>query len=247
MIPIDCAIVQEAHTSDVKRFEAVTAILTDIEGTTTSISFVHDVLFPYAKENVGPFLVAHQNEPQVAQIIADVKTAAETPDADLEQVIATLVTWMNQDKKITSLKALQGLMWEDGYEQEAFQGHVYDDAFEQMIRWNEQGFPLYIYSSGSIHAQKLLFAHTSFGDMTALFAGHFDTTTGMKKDPMSYVLIAQKIGLPPHEVLFLSDSVDELNAAQAAGMQTLLLAREGVPCPCVGHPFVTTFEQITIE
>ncbi len=235
-----CAQVQFPHGT-------VSAILTDIEGTTTAISFVHDVLFPYAKKNVAQYLMAHQGDPAVAQIIQEVKDTAGTPQADLEQVIATLLSWMQQDKKITCLKTLQGMMWEDGYMKGDFQGHLYEDAYQQMKNWKSEGFPLYVYSSGSVKAQQLLFGHSNYGDLTPLFSGYFDTKTGGKKETASYQAIAQKIGVAPGSVLFLSDTVEELNAASAAGMQTLLLCRDGAaPTGCV-YTSVTTFNQIDIE
>lgn len=225
----------------------VSAILTDIEGTTTAISFVHEVLFPYAKKNVRQYLMAHQNDPAVHQIIQEVKEAAGTAQADLEQVAATLLSWMEQDKKITPLKTLQGMMWEDGYRQGAFQGHLYEDACLQLKKWKGQGIPLYVYSSGSVQAQKLLFSHSNYGDLSVYFSNYFDTKTGGKKEKASYVSIAEQIKVAPQSVLFLSDTIEELNAAHAAGMQTLLLCRDGaVPANCP-YAHVINFNQIEVE
>ncbi|MBI2810167.1 MAG: acireductone synthase [Candidatus Melainabacteria bacterium] len=221
----------------------VNAIVTDIEGTTTSISFVHDNLFPYAKQHVTAYVLGHQNEPNVKAILQDVQNVA---NVSAEDVIPTLKLWMEQDKKITPLKALQGLMWEEGYRQGAFQGHVYDDAYEQMAHWKNQGIPLYVYSSGSVLAQKLLFSYSDHGDMTPLFSDHFDTKIGGKRETASYEKIAQQIGLAPERILFLSDTVEELNAAQQAGMQTVLLFRDGTPSQDYGHPCVTNFNEITL-
>src|SRR3990167_7309294 len=145
--------------------DPVEAILTDIEGTTTSISFVHDILFPYAKEHVQAYLVMYHNEPVVAQIINEVARMAQISNGDLPGVTQTLLTWMEQDKKITPLKTLQGMMWKTGYERNDFQGHVYGDAFQELKRWKEQGLALYVYSSGSVSAQKLLFSHSTYGDL----------------------------------------------------------------------------------
>lgn len=224
---------------------AYQAVLTDIEGTTSSISFVHEVLFPYAKQQVQAYLEANLNDPAVSQIVNDVKGIAGTPDADLNQVIATLRLWMDQDKKITPLKALQGMMWKEGYEKGDFQGHVYEDAYRQLTQWKADDLQLYVYSSGSVQAQKLIFAHTAFGDLTPLFSGYFDTKVGGKKESSSYQTIAKQIGFAPQDVLFLSDSLDELNAAAAAGMATILLCREGTTatadCP---HSYVTSFNEI---
>ncbi len=214
---------------------AYEAVLTDIEGTTTSISFVHDVLFPYAKQNAREFLSNHWDDPEVAGIVGEVKKIASSPDASQEEIAETLVRWMEEDKKHTPLKALQGMMWKDGYEQGDFQGHVYPDAYEKLSEWKQAGLALYVYSSGSVPAQKLLFSHTGFGDMTPLFSGYFDTKIGGKKEPASYAAIAKELNLDPKEVLFLSDLLDEIRAAQAAGMGTVLLCREGAApseCPC---------------
>ncbi len=220
-------------------FESVQAILTDIEGTTTSISFVHDTLFPYAKAHVKDYLLLHAHKPELQKIIEEVKQLSGMPEATLEEVAAILYTWMQQDKKITPLKTIQGWMWEEGYKQGDFQGHVYPDAYENLISWHQSSIPLYIYSSGSIHAQKLLFGHSNFGDLTPLFSGHFDTTTGPKKEASSYQIIAEKIQLPPSAILFLSDSIDEIKAARSIGMQTALITREA--------PTASSFDQIIIR
>lgn len=226
----------------------VEAILTDIEGTTTSISFVHDVLFLYAKEHVQEYLLAHQQELAVAQIVAEVKEISKTPEANLGQVAKTLLEWMEQDKKLTPLKTLQGMMWKEGYFRGDFQGHVYEDAFEKLGAWNKQGLALYVYSSGSVPAQKLLFSHSTYGDLTPLFSGYFDTKVGGKKECASYCEIVKQLGLAADKILFLSDVIEELDAAREAGMQTILVAREGESVPSA-HPYesVTSFSQISLH
>jgi len=138
---------------------------------------------------------------------------------------------MNQDKKITPLKTLQGMMWKTGYDQGDFQGHVYEDAFQELKHWEEQGLALYVYSSGSVPAQKLLFSHSTYGDLTPLFSGYFDTKVGGKKESDSYRKIAEQLELAPEKILFLSDTIEELDAAQEAGMQTILILREGTTAP----------------
>ncbi|MBS0652590.1 MAG: acireductone synthase [Verrucomicrobia bacterium] len=225
--------------------EPVDVILTDIEGTTTSISFVHDVLFPYAKKHVKDYLYSHSDEPAVAQIVEEV---LQSSDADLERASQILLAWMEQDKKITPLKSLQGMMWKEGYEIGAFQSHIYDDAFEALAQWKEQGLTLYVYSSGSVQAQKLLFAHTAFGDITPLFSGYFDTRIGGKKESPSYCRIATELNIAPERILFLSDSIEELDAARKAGMQTVLIARDGMEAPdnCP-HYCASSFSQVDVE
>jgi enolase-phosphatase E1 len=226
--------------------DPVEVVLTDIEGTTTSISFVHDILFPYAKENVRDYLLIHHNEPAVAQIIDEVMQMAKISNTDLPQVTQTLLTWMEQDKKITPLKTLQGMMWKTGYERNDFQGHVYEDAFLELKRWKEQGLALYVYSSGSVTAQKLLFSHSTYGDLTPLFSGYFDTTVGGKRERDSYHKIAEQLQLAPGKILFLSDTIEELNAASEAGMQTFLILREGTTAPVnCPHPSAPNFLQIS--
>lgn len=223
---------------------AYQAILTDIEGTTTSISFVHDILFPYAKEHVYDFITNHQHDPAVREIIDEINNMTLSSQEGIEHVIITLQNWMDEDKKVTPLKALQGMMWKDGYERGDFVGHVYQDAYEQLSLWKNEGIALFVYSSGSVPAQLLLFEHSSYGDLTPLFSGYFDTRVGGKKDVSSYTAISKQINLDPKEILFLSDSVEELNAAEQAGMATLLLCREGdLPAHLI-HAAVSNFKEI---
>ena len=145
----------EHHWQKPAEIQSVAAILTDIEGTTTSISFVHDVLFPYAKANVVSYVLAHQSE--LGSIIEEVRQIINTPDAPLDQVIATFTAWMDEDKKITPLKTLQGMMWEEGYRKGDFEGHVYEDAYQRITHWHGCGLPIYIYSSGSVPGPKTHF------------------------------------------------------------------------------------------
>ena len=146
------------------------AILTDIEGTTSSIAFVAETLFPYARERLPAFVAAHPDE--AAPILAEV-AAMEPGDP-----VATLTRWIDEDRKATPLKTLQGMIWADGYRERAFTGHIYPDAAAALRRWHEAGIALYVFSSGSVAAQKLLFGHSDAGDLTPLFSGYFDTTTG---------------------------------------------------------------------
>jgi enolase-phosphatase E1 len=221
----------------------IKAILTDIEGTTSSLSFVKDVLFPYAAERLPDFVRAHRDDPQVAVLLEDARAVADGA-GDEEALIAQLLEWIATDRKITPLKALQGLIWEEGYARGDFSGHVYADAARRLRDWHGAGLRLYVYSSGSVHAQKLLFGHTDYGDLTPVFDGFFDTRIGGKRERESYSAIASEIGLPPGEILFLSDILEELDAAHDAGMATIALRREGVTGPFGEHPVVDDFDGV---
>jgi enolase-phosphatase E1 len=157
-----------------------------------------------------------------------------------------LLEWHDADRKIAPLKSLQGLIWAEGYAEGALQGHVYADAVHGLKRWHARGIPLYVYSSGSVAAQKLIFGHTAFGDLTLLFSGYFDTAIGGKKDAASYAAIAGAISAPPAEILFLSDVEAELAAAASAGLAVTLLARDGMPAASP-FPVSNSFDAILPE
>ncbi|WP_066532080.1 acireductone synthase [Erythrobacter sp. CCH5-A1] len=219
------------------------AILTDIEGTTSSIAFVHEVLFPYSRARLAGYVAGHSAGPEVAAILDAVRAEAGEPALDLAGCTALLAEWHDADRKIAPLKSLQGLIWAEGYAAGTLQGHVYADAVAGLRRWHAQGIELYVYSSGSVAAQKLIFGHTAYGDLTPLFAGHFDTAVGGKKEAASYAAIAGAIGVPAGEILFLSDVEAELDAAAAAGFEVTLLARDGVP-PASAYPVAESFDTI---
>lgn len=228
------------------------AILTDIEGTTSSISFVKDVLFPYARRALPAFVREHGNHPQVRHWLNQVADEVGE-DADDATLVAALQAWIDEDRKHTGLKALQGMIWEDGYRTADFTAHIYPDAARRLREWQAAGIPIYVYSSGSVPAQKLFFAHSDAGDLTGLVAGWFDTEIGGKRESNSYRRIAEKVGLPAGEVLFLSDVVEELDAATRAGMKTSLLDRvQDYPTPRtlheIGkHPRVQDFDEIVFS
>lgn len=222
----------------------IKAIVTDIEGTTSSISFVHDVLFPYARQRMAQFIKSNIEDPQVASHINDVRHNAGE-NLDLDKVIAQLLQWIDEDKKISPLKALQGLIWESGYKNGDFHGHVYQDAYENLMKWQELGVDLYVYSSGSVYAQKLLFGHTEFGDLNPLFKGYFDTQIGAKMESTSYQNIIKQLGIPAEQVLFLSDVEAELDAARSAGINTCWLVRDNEIDIGASHPQVPSFDKIT--
>ncbi|HEY8098414.1 MAG TPA: acireductone synthase [Methylobacter sp.] len=223
----------------------IKAIVTDIEGTTSSILFVKDVLFPYARVNLADYVRSHADDPQVKPLLEDVCKEVGS-ELSTEQIIAQLIEWIDEDKKVTPLKSLQGMIWEAGYRQGDFKGHLYDDTAVNLKAWKDQGLDLYIYSSGSVYAQKLLFAHTEYGDLTPLFSGYFDTHIGGKKEQQSYDNIAAQLAIPPNQLLFLSDIKEELDAAKAAGFETIWLVRDGTPDPQAEHRQVDSFDQILL-
>lgn len=226
------------------------ALVTDIEGTTTDIAFVHERLFPLARAEMPRFVRAHYDDPEHAAAFAAVRSAVAGADRDastvtLDEVLAQLVAWMDADAKVTALKALQGAIWREAYEAGGLSSHVYDDVEPAFRRLGAAGVRIYVYSSGSIEAQRLLFGHSTAGDLTKYLAGYFDTTTGPKREEVSYARIAESIGLPAGEVLFVSDVIAELDAARAAGMQTLWMVRPG--CAAVdarGHARAASFDAI---
>lgn len=222
----------------------IQAILTDIEGTTSSLSFVKDVLFPYSRDRLPEFVRAHGHRSDVQPLLAEVRRLAGTP-LDHEQLIAQLLCWIDEDKKITPLKALQGMIWEEGFTRGDFQGHIYEDAVRQLRAWHARGLRLFVFSSGSVQAQKLLFRFSAYGDLTPLFSGYFDTTVGAKREPQAYRQIAETINFSPSVTLFLSDIVEELDAAKAAKMKTYWLVRaDGATTS--SHRQAKTFDEIEL-
>lgn len=222
----------------------ISAIVTDIEGTTSSLSFVKDVLFPYARKRLPGFVVTHADKPEVQHWLHEAAREAGLVSAGQDEVIALLTRWIDEDRKATALKALQGMIWAEGYESGEFRGHVYPEVAAALSEWQRQGLALYVYSSGSVEAQKLLFACSDAGDLTPLFSGYFDTGIGAKRDAESYRRIAEEIALPPAQILFLSDVTEELDAARAAGMQTIQLARSPATCPVSAHACAADFSVI---
>jgi enolase-phosphatase E1 len=222
----------------------IEAIVTDIEGTTSSLSFVKDVLFPYSRERMLQFVRDHAADAGVAELLDDVRREAGAPGLDVDEVAARLIDWIDGDRKITPLKALQGMIWESGFQRGDFSAHVYADAVRALRTWHAKGCRLYVYSSGSVYAQKLFFAHTEFGDLTPLFDGYFDTTTGAKQDVESYRRITQTIVAAPQHTVFLSDIGAELDAARAAGWNTVWLVRDAEPDPDAAHLQVKDFDAV---
>jgi enolase-phosphatase E1 len=228
----------------------VRAVLTDIEGTTTPLSFVLDVLFPYAGRRLDAACAS--GEPRFA---ASLRKLREEYDEEKKKAGDDLPVYgngapyahwlMDRDRKSTGLKELQGILWEDGYRSGELQGQVWPDVADALRLWKEKGIRARIFSSGSILAQKLLFGHSDQGDLLPYFEGFHDTTTGPKQDSRSYAAIAAAFGLPPVEILFLSDVTAELDAAREAGMRTGLLVRPGNrPAKENGHMMHRSFAEL---
>ncbi len=224
-------------------------ILTDIEGTTSSISFVKDVLFPYARNALPAFVREHGAREDVRRWLDAVAVEHGAVCSD-DVIVEILQGMIDEDRKHTALKALQGMIWSEGYSSADFTAHIYPDAAAKLRDWHASGSPLAVYSSGSVPAQKLFFGHTDAGDLTALFGGWFDTEVGHKRDADSYRTIARRLDRAAGNILFLSDVVEELDAARDAGMRTVLIDRlEDYPQPRLGdaargHLRVERFDQI---
>ncbi len=224
-------------------------ILTDIEGTTSSIAFVRDLLFPYARARLPGYIAEHGTDPKVRQWLDVIAT--EMGAACDDRVIAeTLQGWIDQDRKHTALKALQGMLWREGYERGEYRAHFYDDAAEALCAWHAAGRAIAVYSSGSVAAQHLFFGFSDHGDLSPLVRAWFDTEVGGKREAGSYARIAESLGRAPTGITFLSDIVAELDAAREAGYATVLVdRREDYPEPRTGsathnHVRVASFADI---
>lgn len=222
----------------------VAAVIIDIEGTTTDIKFVHQVLFPFARKYLSEFVRQQRLQPEVIAIITAVKSQLPA-EATLTQVIDLLHQWMDEDKKATSLKTVQGLIWQSGYDSGELKGHLYPDVLPVLEQWHDQGICLGVYSSGSVAAQKLLYGNSECGDITPLFSHYFDTRVGHKQHSASYRHIAENMAMAAAQLLFLSDSVAELDAAKLAGWHTIQLHRDGQATGT--HPVVGSFAQINLS
>jgi enolase-phosphatase E1 len=212
-------------------FSNIKYILTDIEGTTSSISFVADELFPYFRKNIHVLksLIDNETVKQAYEetILLSQELENKTISSD-DEIIDTLYRWSMEDKKYTPLKAVQGILWENGYKSGELKGHVYPEVKDQLEKWSKQNIQLGVFSSGSIAAQKLIFGYSVSGDLTPYFSNYFDTKTGTKRDVQTYSKIAEILSLNPTEILFLSDIYEELEAADLAGFQTIQLVREEI-------------------
>lgn len=235
-------------------------ILLDIEGTTSSVSFVYDVMFPFVLRELDKYLECAWNSPELAPVLDQIAQDAGSEtflawtsdlsdeSARRERVAAEIRRLMANDIKATGLKQLQGMIWKDGFERGELVAEVYQDVPVALDAWTTAGLRVYIYSSGSIAAQKLFFGHSEVGDLLNYFSGHFDTTTGPKKEVQSYVTIASAIGEASEKILFISDITAELDAAREAGMATRLSIRPGNKPVEEGHGHepIASFAQVSL-
>lgn len=224
------------------RSRGVRAVLLDIEGTTTPIAFVHDVLFPYARTHLAGHLRAHWRDESTREVVGLLAGEHRVDQANghvppvwphrgpAVEVVAAYAAWlMDRDRKSPGLKLLQGHIWEAGYQEGVLRGLVFADVAPAIRRWHAAGLRVAIYSSGSEQAQRRLFESTPAGDLTTLLDAFFDTRVGAKGDAASYTRIAQDLRMPVGAVLFVSDVTAELDAARAAGMAVVLSLRPGNP------------------
>jgi 2,3-diketo-5-methylthio-1-phosphopentane phosphatase/methylthioribulose-1-phosphate dehydratase len=223
----------------------IRALLLDIEGTTSSLEFVREVLFPHAREHLGRFIEEHRGRPEVDAELAEVEQLARTEGVHGEDALVSLRRWMAEDRKLGPLKALQGLLWEREFQRGSFAAHIYPDVPAALALWRAQGLGLHIYSSGSVRAQRAFFRYSTAGDLTPLIDGYFDTSVGGKLEPESYRAIARQLGLPPAAIAFLSDSPAELDAARSAGLETIGVRRE--PLALGTHRAVAHFDSLPLE
>ena len=240
----------------------IRAILLDIEGTTTPVEFVYEVLFPYARAHLESFLRRNRERADVrvdlealrrehasqAQRTADLPAwRGNSSDAEVQSAVAYVFWLMDRDAKSTALKSLQGKIWETGYRNRKLRGQVYSDVRPAFARWRGQNRSICIFSSGSVQAQKLLFANSTAGDLTPFIRSYFDTTSGPKQDKQSYRRITAALRLEPGKALFLSDVIAELEAARRAGMETTLCVRPGHPAAIESGGalrIVRTFDEV---
>jgi enolase-phosphatase E1 len=251
-------------------------ILLDVEGTTSSVSYVYDVLFPYARKQLRSFLSQHWKDEKLQRVCEQIAKDAgassflewcgtdssqlnsRTNNAEIEiikidknisRVESEVIRQMDRDAKVTGLKELQGLIWTDGYVAGELRSHVYEDVAPALKSWKDAGIDVRIYSSGSVRAQKMFFANSEAGDLVPYLDGHYDTQIGPKRASASYNAIASDIGAPTEEILFLSDVVEELKAASDAGMKAALVVRPGNAPDQEGHglPLLRSFSEITIN
>ena len=225
----------------------IRCVLMDIEGTIIPVAFVRDVLFPYAKHRLAAFLREQHEEPAVrhwAEICQDTVTLELGRRPDYEELSDILSRWIEEDRKHSGLKGIQGMIWQEGYRTGAFAPDLYREVAPALDRWRRNGLRLALYSSGSEQAQRLLLEHTTDGNLTELFSNFFDTRIGAKSETASYQRIADHMAVRAEEILFLSDIEAELDAAAAAGLQTAHIVRPGT-LPGTRHRMCSTFDDLS--
>lgn len=224
-----------------------TAAILDIEGTTSPLTAVADQLFPYARARLADHLA--QSDPRVVDVIADVRRAIGRPDADLRELADVLADWTDRDLKVPALKTLQGLIWEKGFAAGELVGVVYPDVPAALQRWRTAGVTVHVYSSGSVLAQRLWFRHTGVGDLSGAFDRHFDTrSAGPKKERASYERITNTLNVPGADTVFLSDVRGELDAARAAGWDTVGVRRaDEAPTDLGDHAVIGSFAELHLD
>ena len=228
-------------------FKQIKGVVLDIEGTTCPVDFVSGQLFPYARRALPAYLAEHGQDPELAPLLAEVRQAmvSESDGAAPRELVAYLQWLIDQDRKFTPLKDLQGRLWRQGYAEGALQARLFSDVVPALRRWHGQGLLLAVYSSGSVAAQQLLYGHSSEGDLRNLFSGWFDTRLGPKRESHSYERLAEALVTPAAELLFISDVAAELNAAAAAGFQVCGSQRPGNPEQLLGPwPVLESFEAL---
>lgn len=216
------------------------AVLLDIEGTISPISFVRDTLFPYSRERLEGFVSDNVTSPIIQDILAQAKALAGGSNA-----VGALIDWQARDVKAPPLKKLQGLIWESGYRSGALRSTIFSDALRAVKRWRSEGLPLYIYSSGSVQAQQLFFEFSVAGDLRPLFSEYFDTDVGPKTEPSSYLRISERIGARPARIAYFSDNPKELEAARSADLQTVHVVKDETP-HSPEFPGISDYCQVTV-
>lgn len=226
------------------------AVVVDLEGTTSTAGYVVDTLYPYSRKRFRALLAERGDDPEVVRAVAKIRDLIGVPDAEPGEVLAALEGWLDRDEKATPLKTLQGLIWAEGFAAGDLTSHFFPDAVVALRRWRDAGVALSVYSSGSVAAQRAYLGHSAEGDLLPLFAGLFDTeNAGPKREAASYEAITAAIGTPPGRTLFLSDLPAELDAARAAGWQTVAVQRPGEPYAEADpgtHPRVASFAEIEV-
>lgn len=220
-----------------QKFNDAEYILIDVEGTTSDISFVKNVLFKYSAREMRNFLSDNKSNPRVRELISSMNMNSH------EEAITQLLAWIRDDIKHPVLKELQGMIWRKGYEEKVYTAPLYEDVLPSWVAWHKAGFILGIFSSGSVAAQKLFFSYTSAGNVSQFLKDHFDLEIGSKIESASYLKIAERLKLTPNKILFLSDRPEELKAAQTAGLQVAHIVRPGTEPNEEFQPY-TSFREL---